>query len=43
MMTGLSELRGLISPYFAIRELKTIEVSGKFGSQCAISLLAERR
>ena len=38
-----SELRELISPYFAIRELKTIEVSGKSGSHCAISVLAERR
>ena len=43
MMTALFELRGPISPYFAIRELNTIEVSGKFGSHCAISLLAARR
>jgi SAM-dependent methyltransferase len=38
-----SELRELVSPYFTIRELKTIEVSGKFGSHVAIYLLAERR
>ncbi len=38
-----SEIRDLVSPYFTIRELKTIKVRGKFGSHCAISLLAERR
>jgi 2-polyprenyl-3-methyl-5-hydroxy-6-metoxy-1,4-benzoquinol methylase len=38
-----SELRELISPYFTIRELKTIEVSGKYGPHCAVSVLAERR
>ena len=38
-----SELRELVSPYFTIRELKTIEVRGKFGSHCAVCLLAERR
>jgi SAM-dependent methyltransferase len=37
-----SELRGLVSPYFRIRELKTIEMSGKFGTHVAIYLLAER-
>ncbi len=38
-----SELRELVSPYFTIRELKTIEVSGKYGPHCAVSVLAERR
>jgi 2-polyprenyl-3-methyl-5-hydroxy-6-metoxy-1,4-benzoquinol methylase len=37
-----SELRELTSPYFTIRELKTVEVSGKYGSHCAVCLLAER-
>jgi SAM-dependent methyltransferase len=38
-----SEIRELASPYFTIRELKTIEVSGKFGPHKAVYLLAERR
>jgi cyclopropane fatty-acyl-phospholipid synthase-like methyltransferase len=38
-----SELRELVSPYFTIRELKTIEVSGKYGPHCAVSVLSERR
>ena len=38
-----SELRELISPYFTIRELKTIEVSGKYGPHFAVYVLAERR
>jgi SAM-dependent methyltransferase len=38
-----SELRELTSPYFSIRELKTIEVSAKYGPHCAVCLLAERR
>jgi cyclopropane fatty-acyl-phospholipid synthase-like methyltransferase len=38
-----SELRDLVSPYFSIRELTTIEVGGRSGSHCAIRLLAERR
>ena len=38
-----SELRELVSPYFTIRELKTVEVSGKYGPHCAVSVLAERR
>jgi SAM-dependent methyltransferase len=38
-----SELRDLVSPYFRIRTLNTIEVGGKFGSHVAICLLAERR
>ena len=37
------ELRELVSPYFTIRELKTIEVSGKYGPHYAVSVLAERR
>jgi SAM-dependent methyltransferase len=38
-----SEIRELVSPYFTVRELKTIEVSGKSGSHKAVYLLAERR
>jgi cyclopropane fatty-acyl-phospholipid synthase-like methyltransferase len=38
-----SELRELTSPYFRIREIKTIDVRGKFGPHIAISVLAERR
>jgi len=38
-----SELRELVSPYFRIRELKTIDVRAKFGPHVAISVLAERR
>ncbi|MGB8219865.1 MAG: class I SAM-dependent methyltransferase [Methanoregula sp.] len=38
-----SEIRELVSPYFAIRELKTVDVSSKFGPHRAVSLLATRR
>jgi SAM-dependent methyltransferase len=38
-----SEIRELVSPYFSIRELKTVEVSSKFGPHRAVSLLATRR
>ena len=38
-----SEIRELVSPYFTIRELKTIEVGGKSGSHKAVYLLAKRR
>lgn len=38
-----SELRELTTPYFRIREIKTIDVRGKFGPHIAISVLAERR
>jgi SAM-dependent methyltransferase len=38
-----SELRELVSPYFTMHALKTIEVSGKSGPHIAISVLAERR
>jgi hypothetical protein len=38
-----SELREPFSPYFTIRELKTIEVSGKFGPHVAVCALLERR
>ena len=38
-----SELRELVSPYFRIRELKTIDVRARFGPHVAISVLAERR
>ena len=38
-----TEIRGLFSPYFAILELRTITVPGKFGTHRAIYLLAERQ
>ena len=38
-----SELQDLVSPYFTIRELKTIEVRGKYGPHCAVYVLSERR
>jgi len=38
-----SELQELVSPYFRIRELKTIDVRGKFGPHVAVSVLAQRR
>jgi len=38
-----SEIRDLVSPYFSIRELKTIEVSGSSGPHVAVSVLAKRR
>ena len=38
-----SELQDLISPLFIIHELKTIEVSGRFGSHRAVYVLSRRR
>jgi methyl halide transferase len=38
-----SELRELFLPYFAIRELKTIEIGGKYGPHRAVYALLERR
>jgi len=38
-----SELRELFSPYFVVRELKTIEVSGKYGPHRAVYALLGRR
>jgi cyclopropane fatty-acyl-phospholipid synthase-like methyltransferase len=38
-----SELQDLISPVFIIHELKTIEVSGRFGPHRAVYVLSERR
>jgi cyclopropane fatty-acyl-phospholipid synthase-like methyltransferase len=38
-----SEIRELVAPYFVIRELKTVDVSSKFGPHRAVSLLATRR
>jgi SAM-dependent methyltransferase len=38
-----AEIRDLVTPYFAIRELKTVEVRSKFGPHRAVYLLAERR
>ena len=37
-----SEIRNLTSPYFDIRELKTIDVTSKFGPHRVIYLLASR-
>ena len=37
-----SELRELVSPFFIIRELKTIEISGRYGPHCAVCILSER-
>jgi SAM-dependent methyltransferase len=38
-----SEIRELFTPYFTIRELKTVTVPGKFGSHRAVYLLAGRQ
>jgi len=38
-----SELRELFLPYFVIRDLKTIEVGGKYGSHRAVYVQSERR
>lgn len=38
-----SEIRDLFSPYFAIQELKTIEIEAKVGSHYAIYALSKRR
>jgi hypothetical protein len=38
-----SELQELFSPLFIIHELKTIEVSGRFGPHRAIYVLSRRR
>jgi len=38
-----SELRDLFSPFFLIHELKTIEVSGRFGPHRAVYVFLERR
>ncbi|MCX6690018.1 MAG: class I SAM-dependent methyltransferase [Methanoregula sp.] len=37
-----AELRALFAPFFTIRELKTIEVGGKYGSHRAVYALMER-
>lgn len=37
------EIRDLVSPYFTIRELKTITVAGKAGPHAMICVLAERQ
>jgi SAM-dependent methyltransferase len=37
-----SELRDLVSPFFRIRELKTIDVRSRFGPHVAIAVLAQR-
>jgi cyclopropane fatty-acyl-phospholipid synthase-like methyltransferase len=38
-----SEIRDLLSPHFEIQDLKTIEISGKFGSHYAVSALSIKR
>jgi SAM-dependent methyltransferase len=38
-----SEIRDLFDPYFAIEELRTIEISGKYGPHRAIYALSKRR
>jgi hypothetical protein len=38
-----SEIRDLFSPYFVVKELKTIEVEDKVESHYAIYALSERR
>ena len=38
-----SEIRELTSPYFDIRELKTVDITSKFGPHRAVYLLASRR
>ena len=38
-----SEIRDLVSPYFTIRELKTVDITSKFGPHRAVYLLASRR
>jgi SAM-dependent methyltransferase len=38
-----SEIRELLTPLFMVRELRIIEISGKFGSHRAICALARRR
>jgi len=37
------EIRDLVSPFFAIRELKTIGIAGKHGPHAAVFVLAQRR
>ncbi|MDD1660928.1 MAG: class I SAM-dependent methyltransferase [Methanomicrobiales archaeon] len=36
------EIRDLFSPYFVIRELRTVEVSGRFGPHRAVYLFSQR-
>jgi SAM-dependent methyltransferase len=38
-----SEIRDLLSPFFVIHELKTIEIEARFGSHSAIYAWSERR
>ena len=38
-----SEIRDLLSPYFVIQELETIEINAMVGSHYAVSVLAKRR
>ena len=37
-----TELQNLFSTHFEIRELKTLEISGKYGSHCAVYTLMKR-
>jgi methyl halide transferase len=38
-----NEIRALFDPYFSIRELRTIEIRGKYGPHLAVYALSERR
>ena len=38
-----AEIRDLLAPYFLVRDLKTIEISGKWGPHRAICAFSERR
>ncbi|MFZ0005704.1 MAG: class I SAM-dependent methyltransferase [Methanoregula sp.] len=38
-----SEIRDLVSPFFSIRELKTIQVASRSGPHCVVYLLTNRR
>ena len=37
------EIRDLVFPFFAIRELRTVDIVSKFGPHRAVYLLAKRR
>jgi len=41
--SSLTEIREMLAPFFSIRSLKTIEISGKFGPHIAVCSLSERR
>jgi SAM-dependent methyltransferase len=41
--SSLPEIRELLSPFFTIRSLRTVEISGKFGPHIAVCCLSVRR